>query len=113
MTRRRRVEDQEIEVLLSNRKSDNRCGRLVEILLITPAEERRFVLMNAFQTGELRLSEADEVMALVRRIEALNLFSELSSGANYALGDRWTNQRFAGGDLSDSFRELFERNVLL
>jgi hypothetical protein len=60
-----------MEVLLANRKPINRHERLIDRLLETPAADRRVVLMLAFQSGELRLSEADEVLHLVRQLESV------------------------------------------
>ena len=54
---------------LFHHKVDDRRGLIVQSLLSTPSEERRFILMSVFQTGELKLSEADEVIRLVRRLE--------------------------------------------
>jgi hypothetical protein len=61
--------------MLFNRKPQqlpDRRDRLVEELLATPPADRKFVVMTALQTGELRLSEADEVLLLVARLEALS-----------------------------------------
>jgi hypothetical protein len=52
-----------------NRPPMDRNEKLVERLLDTPADQRRFVLMCAFQSGELRLSEANEVVRMVARLE--------------------------------------------
>jgi hypothetical protein len=43
---------------------------LVGRLLDAGSDERQFVLMTALQSGELRLSEATEVLRLVSRIES-------------------------------------------
>lgn len=53
-------------------KADNRHDDLVEKLLATPMEDRKVVVMTALQTGELRLSEADDVLLLVSRLERLS-----------------------------------------
>ncbi len=55
--------------IFTQRQVEGRRDRMVQCLLHTPSEERRFMLMSAFQTGELRLSEADEVLRMVRRLE--------------------------------------------
>ena len=55
--------------IFTQRQIEDRRDRMVQCLLRTPAEERRFMLMSAFQTGELRLSEADDVLRMVRRLE--------------------------------------------
>jgi hypothetical protein len=59
----------ETEMLTINRQPMDRCERIVERLLDTPADQRRLVLMSAFQTGELRLSEANDVVRMVARLE--------------------------------------------
>lgn len=41
-------------------------------LLDAPSDERPVLLMTALQSGELRLSEAPEVLATVNRIESLS-----------------------------------------
>ena len=46
---------------------DNLVGRLLD----AGSDERRFVLMAAFQSGELRLSEAPDVLRLVSRLESI------------------------------------------
>ena len=54
---------------------------LVWRLLDTGPDERRFVLMAALQSGELRLSEADDVLRLVSRLESIGGPSPLPAGA--------------------------------
>ena len=73
---------QETEVLLFNRKPVNRHERLVDRLLETPADERRLVLMAALQTGELRLSEADEVLRFATRLESVAGPRQTATGAS-------------------------------
>jgi hypothetical protein len=46
--------------------------RIVWRLLDASSKERPLVLMTALQTGELRLSEACEVLTTVNRIESLS-----------------------------------------
>ena len=46
--------------------------RIVWRLLDASSNERPLVLMTALQTGELRLSEACEVLTTVNRIESLS-----------------------------------------
>jgi hypothetical protein len=66
------------------------CGRrdrLVWRLLDTRPDQRYLVLMRAFQTGELRLSEAPDVLLLVERIESLGCPPSASS-ANASFASR-------------------------
>ncbi len=53
-------------------RHDEKHDELVEKLLATPIEDRKVVVMTALQTGDLRLSEADEVLLLVNRLERLS-----------------------------------------
>jgi hypothetical protein len=46
--------------------------RIVWRLLDAPSGERQFLLMTALQEGELRLSEASDVLLTVDRIESLS-----------------------------------------
>ena len=49
----------------------DRREQLVDELLSTPHADRKVVVMTALQTGQLRLSEADEVLLIVARLEAM------------------------------------------
>jgi hypothetical protein len=53
-------------------KADALHDRIVWRLLDAPSGERPFVLMTALQSGELRLSEACEVLSTANRIESLS-----------------------------------------
>lgn len=47
-------------------------SNLVEVLLDADELERRKLLLRALQTGELRKSEAAEVLRLVERLESVS-----------------------------------------
>lgn len=54
-----------------NRKPADARETLVDRLLESNIDQRRQLLMEALQRGELRLSEADEVLHIVNRLEAM------------------------------------------
>lgn len=53
-------------------KVDDQHDRIVWRLLDASSGDRPFVLMSALQIGEIRLSEACEVLTTVNRIESLS-----------------------------------------
>ena len=69
----------EDRALVFNRKSANTAearrdvqSALVEMLLDADELERRRLLLIALQTGELRKSEAGELLRLVERLESVS-----------------------------------------
>ena len=69
----------EVRALVFNRRSANSAGArsdvqyaLVEMLLDADELERRRLLLIALQTGELKKSEAGDLLRLVERLESVS-----------------------------------------
>ena len=71
--------------MLFNRKPapENSHDRLVDRLMECDIDGRRQVIMEALQRGDLRLSEADEVLHIVARLEALSSGGSSRAQAGY------------------------------
>jgi hypothetical protein len=67
--------------MLFNRKPADARETLVDRLLESNLDQRRQLLMEALQRGDLRLSEADEVLHIVARLEALAAPTHNGAGA--------------------------------